>query len=56
MVVPHWSGHNSKIVSWWCLIGQDVIPRWLRGGASWLGCNSVTPISRSLWWCLMIKT
>jgi len=34
MVVPHWSGRNSMIVSWWCLIGQDVIPRWFRGGAS----------------------
>ena len=44
MVVPHWSGHNSTRVSWWCLISQDVIPLPLlvgaHGGASCLGRNS----------------
>jgi len=20
MVVPHWLGHNSAIVAWWCLM------------------------------------
>jgi len=20
MVVPHWLGHNSTMVSWWCLM------------------------------------
>jgi len=44
MVMPHWSGRNSTMVTWWCLIGQDVIP-WpllvgVHGGASWSGHNS----------------
>jgi len=42
-----WLGRNSMIVSWWCLIGQDVIPCWLRGGASWSRRNSMTLISGS---------
>jgi len=44
MVLPHWSGHNSTMVTWWYLIGQDVIPWPLimgaHGGASLLGRNS----------------
>jgi len=36
-----WSGRNSTKVSWWCLIGQDIITRWLCGGASWSGRNSM---------------
>jgi len=40
-------------VSWWCLIGQDIIPRWFLGGASWPGCNSMTPVSGSSWWYLI---
>jgi len=44
MVVPHWSGRNSTMVAWWCLIGQDVIP-WpllvgVHGDASYLGRKS----------------
>jgi len=42
MVVPHWSGRNSTRVSWWCLIGQEIIP--------W------PPVSGSSWWCLMLRT
>ena len=50
MVVPHWSGRNSTMISWWCLISHDVIPRWFCGDASWSERNSMTPVSGSSWW------
>jgi len=34
-----WLGHNSMIVSWWCLM--------------WSGGHSMTPFSGSSWWCLI---
>jgi len=37
------------MVSWWCLIGQDEIPRRFRGGAHWSERNS-TMVSL---WCLI---
>jgi len=51
-----WSGRNSMIVSWWCLIGQGVIPwisRWdLMVVPHWSGRNSTLVA----WWCLMVRT